>query len=341
MDQTLTYYELCRHKAAVKGVPCLLDKRPDLSERRSKVDAASQAYEVEAKAIYSHIAALYTYLLSIRPAYLSMSTRTPLSPSTTFSGAQDFPFYTNTKRSLTNAQRDEIDYESRQIIQQCTTRVRRLEQVESQRLKMHDDAPILSKFLRDPKAEGRMATIVLHRRGVTQFLNHLLKVTSEMQTDLQEVRVAREAERAKSRLNNVSGKGMKTNNVITVEQMLAAEEEQDQVLAQAPPELLRELEDENSALLAEFQETLEQAQQAEKSLYEIAALHGELAMHLAQQEETTQQLYDEAVQTIGSVESANTQLEKARKRNRTASKLIIFMSLFLAFFLLFIDYASR
>ncbi|KAK9360357.1 hypothetical protein V1504DRAFT_455165 [Lipomyces starkeyi] len=336
-DQTFVFYELCRGMAERKGVQCSLDgsSLPD-DKCAPKAEHTKDAYSTEAKQIYSHITELHSFLLSIRPSYLSTSTRAPISPSPTIAGS-----FASKSRPLTNAQRDEIDYESRMILQQCLSRVRRLESLESKRQLEHDNITPLVRFFRDPKDDARIATLGLHRRGVTQFLNYLLTKTSELQTELQEVRVARETERAKSMLNTrTAGVQVKTSGIITMDQMVAQAEQRDDPRLEENPALLQQLEEENAALLAEFQETLEQTQQAEKSLYEIAALQGELEMHLAHQSEMTQQLYDEAVQTMGDVRNANTQLQSARKRNRIASKFIIFMSLFLAFFLLFVDYAS-
>ncbi|KAK9238503.1 hypothetical protein V1525DRAFT_374632 [Lipomyces kononenkoae] len=332
-DRTFLFYELCRGIAERKGVQCSLDLAHATDGRSTpKSENTEDAYSTEARQIHSHITELQTFLLSIRPSYLSTSTRTPISLSPTVSSKH---------RPLTNAQRDEIDYESRMILQQCLTRVRRLESLETKRQQEYDNITPLTRFFRDPKEEGRIATLGLHRRGVTQYLNYLLTKTSELQTELQEVRVARETERAKSMLNTrTAGVQTKMGGVISMDQMVAQAEQRDEIRLQQNPALQQQLEEENSALLAEFQQTLEQTEQAEKSLYEIAALQGELEMHLAHQSELTQQLYDEATQTMGHVESANTQLQSAQKRNRIASKIIIFMSLFLALFLLFVDYVS-
>ncbi|KAK9370518.1 hypothetical protein V1509DRAFT_616031 [Lipomyces kononenkoae] len=334
-DRTFLFYELCRGIAERKGVQCSLDLAHSTDGRASpKSEHTEDAYSTEARQIYSHIAELQSFLLSIRPSYLSTSTRTPISLSSAVSSKQ---------KPLTNAQRDEIDYESRMILQQCLTRVRRLESLESKRQQEYDNITPLTRFFRDPKEDARIATLALHRRGVTQYLNYLLTRTSELQTELQEVRVARETERAKSMLNTrTAGVQPKIGGVISTDQMVVQAERQrdEDMRLQQDPVLQQQLEEENTALLAEFQQTLEQTEQAERSLYEIAALQGELEMHLANQSELTQQLYDEAVQTMGHVEYANTELQSAQKRNRLASKIIIFMSLFLALFLLFVDYAS-
>ncbi|KAK9320983.1 hypothetical protein V1517DRAFT_187417 [Lipomyces orientalis] len=337
-DQTFVFYELCRGIAEKKGVPCSLDTTSSPDETSSpNTERNADAYSTEAKQIYSHVTSLHSFLIAIRPSYLSTSTRTPISPPPPTTAGS----LSSKSKPLTNVQRDEIDYESRMILQQCLTRVRRLESLESKRQHELDNITSLARFFRDPKEDARNAMLGLHRRGVTQFLNYLLTKTSELQTELQEVRVSREAERAKSMLNSrTAGVQSKISGIITVEQMLAQAEQQDEPRLEDNPALLQQLEQENAALLAEFQETLEQTQHAEKSLYEIAALQGELEMHLAHQSEMTQQLYDEAVQTMGDVRNANTQLQTARKRNRIASKIIIFISLFLALFLLFVDYAT-
>lgn len=210
-------------------------------------------------------------------------------------------------------------------------------------------ATLAKLFIKEDEDVGRPKTLALHRRGMTQMLNKLLKEVSEMQTELQEVRLSRDNEKAKSMLNSRASGGTYGNEKspiqqasITMQELLSEEHarKEAEIAVTTDPQLLQQLESENTALLAEFQERLEQAQQAEKSLYEIASLQGELATHLAEQAEVTEQLYADSVDTMGVVKSANQELLNARKRNRFASKMIIIISLFLAFFLLFVDYAT-
>ncbi|KAK9453796.1 hypothetical protein V1511DRAFT_72367 [Dipodascopsis uninucleata] len=342
---TLLFYDLCRAIAEKNQKVCSLDRQVPTSRSSTPTEKHDEevrgAYTEEAKQIYNHIESLHSFLTSIKPAYLLESTR---------SGAFFSASRGENKKPLTNVQRDEIDYESRLIIQQCAVRVRELENIEALRQQREANASSkLERFLFRSKDDiGKSNTLALHRRGVTQLLNQKLKDVSSLQTSLQEVRVAREAEKAKSMLNRVQGNKKydvnndygNTTNISSLSELESRAESKESDWANMNPELIQELEQENAAMLSEFQMTLEKAEQAEKSLYEIAALQGELAAHLNQQSEVTQQLYTEAIETMSEVENANKQLQSARKHNRIASKIIIAMSLFFAFFLLFIDYVT-
>ncbi|KAK9447448.1 uncharacterized protein V1518DRAFT_396779 [Limtongia smithiae] len=343
-DQTPVFYELCRAAAVKTRGPCGLDRGSREDETKSRT---ADAYMNEALLIYKHILSLQAYLVTIRPAYLSVSTQnynydTPKAPSSS--------------STLTNTQRDEIDYESRLILQRCTTRVRRLEEIEAKRAAtasshaIHSLSDAISRILNDKQqkqADGKNMSLGIHRRGVTQLLNMLLRDVSNAQAEMQEVRLQREIEKTKSRLNAsaalndiYASTANNSNRTITMDELLHGTASSDAPAEQLPAALVQELEQENQALLAEFQETQQQAEQAERSMYEIATLQGELAAHLTQQAEITDRLYEEAVESKGHVEGANEQLKSARRRNRIASKIVIFTSLFLAFFLLFVDYAT-
>ncbi|KAK9458676.1 uncharacterized protein V1516DRAFT_682312 [Lipomyces oligophaga] len=359
-DQTPLFYELCRAACERRGRQWVLQRTGvDGSEAEHKVDVFTE----EARQIYQHIVSLQGFVSKIRPAYLNVS-------SHSYSSTLNFQRL-DAGAGLSDAQRDEIDYESRLIIQQCTARVRKLEKVAAAAGEVsdlvsgyEDNDGQVSKLTRmllpgvtvAREARGRANTLGLHRRGITQMLNKMLKEVSEAQTDMQEVRLSRASEKAKSALNsristvlgNVTGGSYSSDKkVLTMQQLLAEEEDASTSISdevklerEMDTEMLQELETENTALLAEFQDRLDQAEQAEKSLYEIASLQSELAMHLAEQSEKTEQLYTDAGESIGDVQSANTQLQSARKRNRLASKAMITMALFLAFFILFVDYAT-
>ncbi|KAK7204092.1 hypothetical protein BZA70DRAFT_200868 [Myxozyma melibiosi] len=369
VNQTLRFYDLCRQAAERKGVRCSLDAPPapvsgtesdSTSVESEKGRKKQDPFTAEARQTYNHIISLQSYLATIRPSYLNVSTHGMLSSYSSSAGSASLR---SSNRALTNAQRDEIDYESRLIIQRCTNRVRDLENLAAQAAKADAQmtgptsvkASLARLFIKDDEDAGGRKTLAMHRRGMTQMLNKLLKEVSEMQTELQEVRLSRDNEKAKSMLNSraaggtygggassLSEQNAGQQTAITMQELLSEEhQKQDAELgAMTDPVLLQQLETENAALLAEFQERLEQAQQAEKSLYEIASLQGELAAHLAEQAEVTEALYNDSVDTMGVVESANKELLNARQRNRLASKIIIAMALFLAFFLLFVDYAT-
>ena len=70
---------------------------------------------------------------------------------------------------------------------------------------------------------------------------------------------------------------------------------------------------------------------------EISALQNELMTHLTSQASLTDQLYDDAIQTMESVEMGNKQLVRARKRLRSSTKLVVTFLLVMTLLLLFLD----
>ncbi|KAK9475215.1 uncharacterized protein V1510DRAFT_410359 [Dipodascopsis tothii] len=292
----------------------------------------------EARMIYGHIRELRAFLLEIRHVYLSTSMRNqPLSKAQTLLHGNSYMEQAMKNKSsikyLTDKQRDEIDFEAKMIIQQSVRRVRKLEQLEALRLKKLESASTISKFMRDSKQENISQTLALHRKGVTQFLNQKLKEVSEIQTEQQEIRLLRQKEKTMSALDKLP---KNANRYISS----SAPDEEKRLMSTIGPEMLQELQIENNNLLEEFESTLDKAREAEKALYEISSLQSELTAHLLSQSELTHQLYDDAVQSNLDVANANTQLQNARKKNRMASRLIIFLALFASFFLLFVDYMS-
>lgn len=109
-------------------------------------------------------------------------------------------------------------------------------------------------------------------------------------------------------------------------------------LEELTQEMIQQFEAEESALLRATNTDLASLKQAESSLLEISALQTQLAMHLTQQGELTDKLWEEAVGVAGKVDEGNQQLKKAKERNKE-SRIILLMFLILASLtLLFLDY---
>lgn len=87
----------------------------------------------------------------------------------------------------------------------------------------------------------------------------------------------------------------------------------DTVLSQ---EQIQQFESESSALLQEANSQLASIEKAQTSLLEISNLQSELAVHLTQQMEITDKLWEDSVLVSGRVEEGNKQLKQARDRNR-------------------------
>lgn len=100
---------------------------------------------------------------------------------------------------------------------------------------------------------------------------------------------------------------------------------------------IQQFEAEESLLLKSTQGDLASLKLAESSLLEIAALQGQLALHLSQQGELTEKLWEEAVGVTGKVEEGNVQLKKARERNRESRVWILIFLMVASGTLVFLD----
>lgn len=104
------------------------------------------------------------------------------------------------------------------------------------------------------------------------------------------------------------------------------------------PLQIQQFEAEESALLKSTQIDLVSLKLAESSLLEISSLQSQLAIHLAQQSELTDQLWEDAVGVTGKVEEGNVQLRKARERNRESRVWLLIFLIMASITLLFLDY---
>jgi syntaxin 18 len=245
-------------------------------------------------------------------------------------------YLSNTRSSaynelLTDKQRDEIDYETRLIIQQQMNRLRSLEEREKQRLARVNKGPMIARFLRDPRKEGIEKTLELHRAGMFWYLNEILRSVSQMHASQQEIRLSRQLEKSKSSLHHIP-------RTVVHRKLDGVPEEPAQMETQQLDAVqIQELVSENNAILEELEVTHDKVKQAEKSMYEISELQTNLAAHLATQNDKIHGLLEDAFRTSSDVSAANEQLASARKRNRRASKIIIYSSVSFGLILLFYD----
>ena len=274
---------------------------------------------------------LALYLERIRASYLSLGKRV----------ANHGPNSAN--QQLTDKQRDDIDYETKMIIQQTLMRIRSLEDLERERLnKEAKNAGGISSFFVDMKQEEMKKTTTLHRAGMLWFLNDKLKRVSDRHSAQQEIRLSRQVEKTKSMLHNV-GEETPLSSLRDFKPKRHSpenhytENELPEVLRDLTPQQITQLETENNELLNELELSLNKAKAAEKSLYEISQIQSQLATHLSTQNEMIESLLDDAFQVHDDVSRGNQQLESAKTRNRRTSKIIISLSIFFAFILLFFD----
>lgn len=216
-------------------------------------------------------------------------------------------------------------------------------------------------------------SLASHRACITLYLNTLLAHVSEHQRDQQEARVLRQLEKSatlgglggggalgmdeygrqmaeKARVEHIlKGKGKARDEIGEVPSIYrpiipattSDEDPLDGVLESTlSAEQIQQFEAEESALLKSTQSDLESLKLAESSLLEISSLQSQLAMHLTQQAELTDKLWEEAVGVTGKVEEGNVQLRKARERNRESRVWLLIFLMMASGTLVFLDYYS-
>ncbi|KAK0206506.1 snare protein syntaxin 18/UFE1 [Desarmillaria ectypa] len=216
--------------------------------------------------------------------------------------------------------------------------------------------------------------IAAHHSSITWYLNRRLAEASQSQKIMQEERVKRELERsrtlgsgaAKAALDignsDLPGMGESSGGAswlggasssiiaatigataprsdttsISVDSALPMEDDDDDIELSASQIL--QFETENANILRGVQDTLESVQQAESRLMDISALQMELVSHLTQQTELTDQLYEDAIATTGTVEKGNVQLREARRRAKDGRIFILLFLIGASLSLLFLHY---
>lgn len=189
----------------------------------------------------------------------------------------------------------------------------------------------------DPQARAE-EQLHAHRQQVVLYLSRRLADVGHIQQEQQELRVARQMEkqnmsRNTAHMSMVERATSKSANKLdpsgTVPSMFVPapiakaipssteydddEPPIDTVLSQ---EQIQQFESESSALLQEANSQLASIEKAQTSLLEISNLQSELAVHLTQQMEITDKLWEDSVLVTGRVQEGNKQLRQARDRNR-------------------------
>ncbi|GAA5949646.1 hypothetical protein JCM3765_002739 [Sporobolomyces pararoseus] len=114
----------------------------------------------------------------------------------------------------------------------------------------------------------------------------------------------------------------------------------DQLGRELTQEQIQQFEAEESLLLRSTQSDLESLRTAESSLLEISSLQSQLAVHLSQQSEITDTLWNEALEVSGRVMDGNLQLKKAKERGKDSRMWLLVFLFGSSFTLLFLDYYS-
>lgn len=191
--------------------------------------------------------------------------------------------------------------------------------------------------------------LTAHRSSIIWTLTNMLAQLSATQTDMQEERVKRRAERSRTLgggaereaaqmqvIDKARDRGPAVSVPSTAFSIVAPDELP--IEAQLSSAQLQQFESENNALLDHMQSQLDSVLAAEKSLLEISNLQTELVKHLAQQTEITDRLYDEAIGSVAEMGKANQQLKQAKERSGEARLFLIIFLLGASFALLFLNW---
>ncbi|KAG2222536.1 hypothetical protein INT45_002667 [Circinella minor] len=350
-DQTEQFRALVDNKAVHKPTSPQTD-------RNKKKSLSYDVYSKEAYRIFEHITSLKRFLLSIRRPYLSSESHRrhhqlrhnnnkKSSTQQQQKEASLFSLFPSTVQSLTDNERDEIDFQAKVIIRRCMDRIKELEQAEQlrQQQEKQEKQKSFSKFFQSLLSSNNAITaediMALHRSSMTWLLNKRLSEVSELQRNQQEIRLTRELEKNENHLYKSSSSAVKVEEDPIYKFDQGDYQDDDEPAFQMDglsQDQMQMLEKENSTMVEELNNTLNEVRNAEKALLEISTLQNELTNHLAAQTAQTDQLYADAIASTERVEQGNVQLIQTRERNRGTRHFTLFFLLMASFVLLFLDW---
>ncbi|TDL29434.1 hypothetical protein BD410DRAFT_709616 [Rickenella mellea] len=165
----------------------------------------SREYLKEAYNVLNHINNLTRMLSSIRKPYLNVDSDTnPLSrPSTSKLDLSSSEQGWSSIRHLTNEERDQIDLQARVILSKCANRVKDMETLEKRRAELAaKDSNLLLRLLparlKNDPSTAASANLSAHHASITNYLNKRLADASQSQKEMQEERIKRQSERART-----------------------------------------------------------------------------------------------------------------------------------------------
>lgn len=313
----------------------------------------------EAYRIRAHITELNTYLRSIRQSYLSVAhppRRRQLARTSSL------PAPDKDKKYLTDAQRTEIDAQTKQLIRELNFAIRNLAQAEQVRqdaqstialkkranrgfgllTRWAEGGAITAKSPEEELEEARAKTINVHRESIIWYLQQKLEECGSFQSSMMEIRLTREVEKSKSMLYKARGSmvppdsstgmnGGYTGGSATVyrgQPSHAEEMDRKEAEQQLSPEQLQLFAQENQDMLKHYEDSLDQVRTAERSLLEISELQTTLANNLTVQAAHIDQLVEDSYLTTENVGGGNKELKRASERKSAARMLFYGTSIF-------------
>ncbi|KAI9842723.1 MAG: hypothetical protein M1838_003003 [Thelocarpon superellum] len=326
----------------------------------------------EAYRINAHVSSLHGYLRSIRASYLSASLPPRRTHLTRSDSSKSLAPQEPDRKYLTNAQRDQIDAESKRLLRELNNSIRNL--ADAEKLRQDTEASLaqrkqaanglgalgrwaagsagLEKTADEQAEEARTSAINMHRESVLWYLRRKLEACGEVHWSMMETRLIREVEKSKSVLYKTHGATAGHSDgspfadvgpvdgvhrpLVNARGAHMDEVEQHQIEHQLSPEQLQLFAKENQDMLKHYEDTLDQVRTAERSLVEISELQTVLANNLATQSAHIDQMVADSLHTTENVGGGNKQLKKAAERASTA-KYVFYGSCAFSIFLVVYD----
>ncbi|KAF9636927.1 putative snare protein syntaxin 18 ufe1 protein [Lasiodiplodia theobromae] len=305
-----------------------------------------EAFVKEAYRINKHISELNQYLHSIRQSYLSAAQPPRRSQLARTNSSSSIPRSEKERKYLTDAQREQIDAETKQLLRELSGAIKNLADAEKVRQSADETIALRKRATKGLGALGRWAaggaitakspeeeleeakqnTIKIHRDGVIWFLSRKLEEVSGFQASMMEIRLEREREKSKSVLYKARGMQMPTIDDPTGgysggKGASMDEKAGQQVEQQLSEEQLQLFAEENQDMLKHYEDTLDKVRATERSLLEISELQSTLATNLFEQQAQIDQLVQDSHLTTENVGSGNKELKRATERRSIAQAI--------------------
>ncbi|KAL4400987.1 SNARE complex protein [Malassezia pachydermatis] len=313
----------------------------------------------EAYAVKRHIASLYAFLAMIRRPYLDVASKGRRAPESheaanEAGSSQDAFARWQRTTSLSEAERDEVDFQVKLVIKQCLSRVNELERGE--KLRSEAVARALQKagvsglspfslFQGSSLQKQKEASAMLgrHHTSVTQYLSEQLARVSSIQAMLQQRRVDAQRQRYEKLADTARQSTSSESRIAVSEESLrgtvgAIGEHGVDVVEQLSKDQVQAFEEEASALVESLEADLAAVQHAEQQLQDISSLQTKIVQHLQEQNEHVDTLLTEAGLHGEQVTRGNQQLRKAKERNRQANRLLSLFFIVSGLILLFMHW---
>ncbi|KAH3688975.1 hypothetical protein WICPIJ_000034 [Wickerhamomyces pijperi] len=295
------------------------------TERDTTAPLIPDTFISEATDLYDHIIELGNFLHEVRPRYLINDTGKYL--------AEDLD---SSDVSLSEAERDQIDSDSRIQLRQYNERLKLLEVYESKRI----DSKSFFRF-----NQSQSSALNSHRKGILLSLSFHLKSVSKFLINMQEIRLSRRRDIDTSndlsiqlRSVNVHDTKYSIINEPHHKPYSHSQETTQNQIQHLTQEQIQILETENSHLLNSKLEDLVKVEKIHKSVMEISQMETELAGHLQLQSESINNLVNDFDMTELDLKEGNKILKKNKKSGNTAARSVMFVAFVLGLILLLLDH---